>query len=320
MQADSGIPVVDVSALASSDTVARRRVSKELCDAAETVGFFYVGQHGIAQAQIDELFAISRQFFTAPHEYKQAVAISPHHRGWLDVGATKMYGSDVSDFKESFVWGLDISEDDPDFVAGGRLLAPNQWPEFLPEMRAKLMRYFFGMQECGQQILQALAVGLGIESDYFHSHFDKPVSRGALIYYPPQAADRNGFGSAPHSDYGTLTLLAQDAIGGLQVRAKSGEWVSAAPIPGTFVVNVGDLLARWSNNRLESTPHRVVNTAARARYSIAMFIDPNWDAVIKPAVRAGETPGHAPVRCADYIRERYDEAFAYRKPLEAGGN
>ena len=312
MSTDCSIPVIDVSPLASGEPAAYEKVSKALCEAAATVGFFYIQNHGIPQTQFDELFAVAKNFFAAPYEQKQTVTISPFHRGWLEIGAAKMYGSDESDYKESFVWGLDVPPDDPDFLAGDRLLAPNQWPEFLPQMQDKLMRYFNATQACGQRILQAFAIGLGIEPDYFLTHFDKPVSRGSLIYYPPRSAGSRSFGAAPHSDYGTLTLLAQDDVGGLEVRTKSGAWIKVKPIRESFVVNVGDLLARWSNGQFASTPHRVVNPAGKARYSLAMFIDPNWDSVVEPVVRPGEQARHEPVRCVDYIKDRYDEAFSYR--------
>ena len=308
------IPIIDVSPLAGGDDAERRQVAHELCDAAGTVGFFYVRDHGVSCTELEEVFSLARRFFAAADEDKRTVAISPSHRGWLEIGAAKMYGSAQPDVKESFVWGLDIQADDPDFLAGGRLLAPNQWPAFLPEMRRRLMAYFHSAQQCGQRLLQAFADGLGVRSDYFVTHCNKPVSRGALIYYPPRppVTDQPAFGSAPHSDYGTLTLLAQDDVGGLQVQSKSGDWVAATPIDGTFVVNVGDLLSRWTNGRFESTAHRVVNPSGRERYSVAMFVDPNWDSIVEPVTRPGERARHQPIRCADYILDRYSEAFAYR--------
>lgn len=309
------IPVIDVAALEGSNANAYRQVGDQLCEAAQTVGFFYIRNHGVSPALLQDAFAAASEFFSAPETDKRSVTISPFHRGWLQVGATKMAGSRESDRKESYVWGLDIPADDPDFLAGGRLLAPNQWPAFLPDMRAQLTAYFQATQLCGQRLLRAFATGLEVRSDYFLTHINKPVSRGALLYYPPRSPDPDmqGFGAAPHSDFGTLTLLAQDDVGGLQVRNTTGAWIDAPPIEGTFVVNIGDLLARWSNGRFESTPHRVVNPLGKERYSVAMFVDPNWDSIVRPVTHAGERAKHEPVGCADYIMDRYDEAFAYRK-------
>ena len=312
------IPVIDVSPLQRNVEDAYRRVGDQLCEAAQTVGFFYVRNHGVPPGLLNDAFRAALNFFSSHEEDKRSVAISPFHRGWLQVGATKMAGSRESDSKESFVWGLDIAADDPDFLAGGRLLAPNQWPTFLPQMRAQLTAYFQATQLCGQWLLRAFATGLDVRPDYFLAQVDKPVSRGALIYYPARSPEPNvqGFGAAPHSDFGTLTLLAQDDVGGLQVRDATGAWIDAPPVEDTFVVNVGDLLARWSNGRFESTPHRVVNPLGKERYSVAMFVDPNWDSIVHPVTHSGERAKHEPVGCAEYIMDRYDEAFAYRKQLK----
>ena len=316
----NGIPVIDVSPLESGSGAALEQVAEELCLAARTVGFFYIANHGVAQDQLDAIVEIAHEFFAAPEEQKRSVSISPFHRGWLAMGGAKMYGSVEADLKESFIWGLDIPPDDPDFVAGGRLLAPNRWPEFLPGMRETLTDYFDAAQACGTRLLRAFATGLKIDSEHFLKDFDKPVSRGSLIYYPSDPPRLRGehYGSAPHTDYGTMTLLYQDQVGGLQIKGRSGAWVDATPIKGTYVVNVGDLLARWSNDRFESTAHRVVSSGGRARYSVALFVDPNWDATVRPVTAAGEAAKYGPVRCADYILDRYDEAFAYRQDGLAG--
>lgn len=316
------IPIIDVSALESGDGTALQRVADKLCSAAQTVGFFYIENHGVSQLLIEEALTLARQFFNATEEEKRAVAISPFHRGWLRRGEAQMYGNQEPDFKESFVWGLDIEEDDSDFRVGGRLLAPNQWPGFMPDMRGKLVTYFQEAQICGQRLLKAFAMGLDIDPEFFLKDFNKPVSRGSLICYPPQKSPSVAhFGSGAHTDYGTLTLLYQDEVGGLQIKGKSGAWLSATPIKGTYVVNIGDLLARWSNDRFESTPHRVVSSTNRTRYSLAMFVDPNWDAAVEPVTIAGEDSKYEPVRCADYINERYNEAFAYRNTkVSSDGN
>lgn len=309
------IPVIDVAALRDGGDAGLAAVADELRRAAETVGFFYVANHGVDRAVIEETRAVADRFFHAPEADKATVAISPRHRGWLRVGEARMRDSRKPDLKESFVFGLDVAADDPDVTAGDRLLAPNRWPGFLPEMRPVLNRFFAEMQACGERLLRAFAASLEIAPDYFVRRVARPVSRGSLIWYPPQPADsgEDQFGVGPHTDYGTLTLLGQDSVGGLQVRGRDGEWVKAHPVEDTFVVNVGDLLARWTNDRFASTPHRVVNASGRERLSVAMFVDPDWDAVVEPVVRPGEAPRHPTVRCADYVNARYDEAFRYRR-------
>lgn len=158
-------------------------------------------------------------------------------------------------------------------------------------------------------------MSLGEPEDTFVGRFAKPVTRCTLVHYPPQPPDLGAeqFGVAPHTDYGVITLVRQDDVGGLQVRSRSKEWVTAHPIPGTLVVNVGDLLARWTNDRFRSTPHRVVNASGRERVPIAAFVDPDHDTPIEPVCAPGEASRYAPTTCGEYILGRFDQAFAYRK-------
>jgi isopenicillin N synthase-like dioxygenase len=264
---------------------------------------------------LDETYTLSQTFFRSPDDVKDRVAVSGGHRGWLRIGEARMEGSERFDLKESFIWGLDVPPEDPDVIAGDRLLAVNRWPATPSGMRDVFNRYFTEMQRCGEQLLRAFALSLEIPPDYFIRHMDRPVSRAAAVWYPPQVPDLGDqqFGVSPHTDYGTLTLVQQDAVGGLQVRSRNGEWVTAPPIEDAFVVNVGDLLARWTNDRFQSTPHRVVNSSGQERISLAMFVDPNWDMLIQPVAGAGETVRYEATRCADYVNERYNNAFGYRK-------
>lgn len=310
----SAIPVIDLSPLenggAGLDGVARA-----LTEAAETVGFFYVRNHGVPQTQIDGLLAAAREFFARPLDQKQQVAVNRYHRGFIRQGEAKMYDTALADLKESFVWGLDVGEDDADYRAGNRLIGPNRWPDFMPGLQATLVSYMDACNALGFRLLQAFAHALGEPQDRFVRSVDRPISRGSLIYYPPQdaALGERQFGVAPHTDYGCLTLLYQDDTGGLQVAGRDGDWLTAHPVPGTFVVNVGDLLARWTNDRFASTPHRVVNSSGRERYSVALFVDPNHDTLIEPVTGPGEAPKYPPVTCGEHILSRYDDSFAYRQ-------
>lgn len=309
------IPVIDIAGLYGDDSGALLTVAAQMREAAERVGFFYVRNHGIPAALIERTEALARRFFAFPLEEKLSVAPRSHHRGFLHVGQAKMHERARPDLKESFVWGLDIAEDDPDFLAGNRMLGPNVWPAFLPELRPVLNEYFDAANACGRVLLRAFAASLGVAPDRFTRHFDKPVTRGSLVYYPPQPpeAGETQFGVSPHTDYGVITLLHQDPVGGLQVSNRRGEWVVAHPIEGTLVVNVGDLLARWTNDRFRSNPHRVVNTSGRERLSIAVFVDPDYDTPIEPVVLAGDTARYPPTRCGEYILGRFDRSFAYRQ-------
>jgi isopenicillin N synthase-like dioxygenase len=223
-----------------------------------------------------------------------------------------MYDTAKIDLKESFIWGgvPDASET----TAKSNLRGPNQWLSSMPEMRFTLNEFFDAANQCGKALFRAFAANLGLGLDHFTQQFDRPITRGALVFYPPQPPDLGDdqFGVAPHTDYGCLTLLYQDPIGGLQVQGRNGEWVIAHPVEDTLVINIGDLMARWTNNLFKSTAHRVINRSGRPRLSIAVFVDPNYETAVIPICRDGESPLYTPVACGDYIVSRFDASFAYR--------
>jgi len=313
----SRIPVIDVGALGTGREAAAAEVARALTAAARDPGFFYVRNHGVAHEVLDDALAASKRFFSEPAQRKSEVAISERHRGWLRVGEARMYGGARPDLKESFVFGIDLPPEHPQLDGRNPILGSNRWPAFAPALRPAANAFFEAMSACATRLMRAFALALDLAPDTFTRDVQVPVSRGSFIYYPPQPPDlgEEQFGVAPHSDYGCLTLLWQDATGGLEVRDVNGEWVTAHPIEDTLVVNVGDLLARWSNDRFRSTPHRVINRSGGERYSMALFYDPDADTVIDPrvALRAQEESRYPPITCAEHILARYGAAFAYRR-------
>jgi isopenicillin N synthase-like dioxygenase len=310
------IPVIDVGALAGDDIDAIRATGLAMRHASETIGFFYVKNHGISGMVICEAFRSSQTFFRWPHEKKSAYAVNGLHRGFIGTGGATMVGEKKPDLKESFVWGLELPETDSDVVAGKPLMGPNQWPKGFPEFRRDIYAYYTAACGLGERLLKGLAVSLDQSPDTFAKAFSKPLARGGTIFYPSQTVDENDrFGVAPHTDYGGLTLLAQDNVGGLEVKALNGEWVKAVPMPGTIVVNVGDLMGRWTNDRFHSNSHRVVNASGRERQSIAVFFDPHPDTVIDPADLLADRSSakYPPITCGDYILDRFAKVFTYRK-------
>jgi len=312
------IPVVDAAPLADGSAAGAQAVGAAMREAAERIGFFYVRNHGIPTETTTRVQTAARTFFARPLAEKMAVAPEKLHRGFLGVGEARMYATAKVDLKESFVWGLDVGADDPDYRAGNRMIGPNRWPDGLPAMRPALNAYLDAANACGRILLRAFAASLGVEDDTFTRRFSKPVTRCTLVHYPAQPADAGDdqFGVAPHTDYGVLTLVLQDEAGGLQVATREGEWVTAHPLAGTIVVNVGDLLARWTNDRFRSTAHRVVNSSGRERLSVAAFIDPDYGTPIVPIVGDGESPHYPPTTCGEYILSRFDASFAYRQLRE----
>jgi isopenicillin N synthase-like dioxygenase len=312
------IPVIDIStARGASDDDAIAAVGQALRAASQEIGFFYIAGHGVPQAKIDAAAAAARAFFDRPLEEKQRVAVNRRHRGFLRQGGAVMRDDVKPDLKESFNWAFDVPENSPLQRPDRPLIGPNIWPENMPELQAALYDYYLEVVACGRDLMRAFALALDLPRDFFAGKFDCPLARGSAIYYPPQPPDLGEaqFGVGPHTDYGCLTLLWQDDSGGLQVQGRAGAWVLAHPIPGTFVCNVGDLLARWSNDRFVSTPHRVVNTSGHERFSLPVFFDPNPETVIDPAdlLAPGADPHYPPVTAGAHVTARFDAAFSYRR-------
>jgi isopenicillin N synthase-like dioxygenase len=313
----SAIPVLDLRR-ADGGADALRALAADLRRAAIEVGFFALTGHGVERATVDAVFAAAQDFFAQPLEAKQALTVDARHRGFLRVGEAVMAGAKRPDLKESFLFGMDLPESDPDVAAGKPLMGPNRWPPALPQMQAAADRYMAAIERCGQRLLRVFAVALDLPEDHFRPLFEKPLARGSLLYYPPQPAELgpDQYGVSPHTDYGALTFVSQDSTGGLQIRNRAGAWVTAPPDPDAFVVNIGDLMARWTNNLFVSTPHRVVNTTPRPRFSVAVFYDPHVNtpiAAIPSCVPVGTAPRWPATTCGDYILSRFGAAFAYRK-------
>jgi isopenicillin N synthase-like dioxygenase len=315
------LPLIDMTGVRQGDPASIQRVGAAIRQACGETGFFYITQHGVPQAVIDRAMAAARSFFAYPTEVKRQVAVNKRHRGWHALGGALMYEATRPDHKEFFSIGLELPEDDPNVLAGEALRGPNQWPPFMPELREALDDYYAEIAKAGADLLKAVAAGLGIDEDFFSGKYDKRLQRTQMVYYPPHPpmAEADQFGVAPHTDYGCITLLYQDDSGGLQVRELgSNQWIDATPIHGSLVVNVGDLLARWSNDRFRSTLHRVINKSGHERYSIATFYDPTYSAVVDPC-DLGIDPAaslYPPVAAGDYILKRIDDSMAYRKKAQ----
>lgn len=315
--AQNTIPVIDVSpALNGSDV---EGVAAQIHRAATETGFFYISGHGIADYVIRAAFAVAQNFFDQPASIKETVAVNTDQRGWMATGMSTLQDAKTHDLKEVFFWGAETAADDEDVLAAKPLVAVNQWPDqAYPRLRQDLTPYYNEVCNVARQVMSALACSLDRPADFFAKAYEKPLARGQLVYYPPStAADEaeERFGVAAHTDFGVLTFLLQDFNGGLQVKLKSGEWIEAPPIAGTLVCNIGDLLARWSNDRFASTLHRVINRSGRARYSIPVFFDPHTDTVVDPRdLGVAEADClYPPVTAGAHIAGRNKKSFAQFK-------
>jgi isopenicillin N synthase-like dioxygenase len=310
------IPVVDVSGAVDGTDI--RTVAQAIHAAATDHGFFYITGHGIDPALMEQAFAVSKAFFDLPVAKKETVAVSTDQRGWMAQGMSHLQGAKTHDLKEVFFWGRQTEADDPDLLAGKPLVAVNQWPAAFPRLQRELVPYYDAVCDMARKVMAGVAVALDQPANFFDECYSKPLARGQLVYYPPSTrsdeADQR-FGVAPHTDFGVLTLLLQDNSGGLQVQSKSGDWIEAPPIEGTLVCNIGDLMARWSNDRFASTLHRVVNRSPSARYSIPVFFDPHTDTIIDP-VDLGVSQADSrydPVTAGGRISGRNKKSFAQYK-------
>ena len=308
------LPVVDVRGL-SEGPAGLARVAAEVGRACREVGFFYVAHAPVPAEARTAVFAAADAFFALPAERKAAVSIarSGHNRGYVGRAVEALDPAGGPDDKEAFNVGLELDADDPEVLAGRPLRGPNLWPD-LPGFRSALLAYYDGMLGFGVALHRAIAVDLGLAPDVFDDKFRRPLATLRLLRYParPRGAP-TALGAGTHTDYGNLTLLATDAVGGLELRRRDGTWIAAAPIPDTYVCNVGDCLMRWTNDVYVSTPHRVVSPTGRERTSVAFFLDADPDAVVAAlpgCVAAGEAPRHPPVTVADHLRAKLDATYA----------
>lgn len=313
----SAIPVIDISSFLSDGDI--EDVAKQIHEAATHIGFFYIKGHGISDDLISQAFNVAKDFFDLPVEAKETIAVNTSQRGWMATGMSKLQGAKTHDLKEVFFWGTEIAPDHPDLIAQKPLIAENQWPnEAFPRLEAELKPYYNALCNVARKVLSAIAVSLDQDRDFFTSRYQTPLARGQLVYYPQSSQDDEAverFGVAPHTDFGVLTFLLQDNNGGLQVKHKSGDWIEAPPIPGTLVCNIGDLLERWSNDRFQSTLHRVINRSGNKRYSIPIFFDPNTDTIIDPCDLgiAKKDRKYEPIKAGDYIVGRNRKSFSQFK-------
>lgn len=280
--------------------------------ATQQCGFLFVKYASHQHSIVEALRRVQRQFFDQPLTDKQAIAIDLNNRGYLGMGEALMSGASKTDQKEVFFWGRELADDDPDLLAGAPLCGANQWPA-LAGFRQAVLSYAEFIGGIGELVLQIIATSLGCDRNFFKPYFERSMLRGQLLRYPPTEPLPDQFGVAPHSDFGCITLLSQET-NGLEVQFPDGQWVAAAPQDLTLVVNIGDLLERWSNHRLPSTRHRVRNTSADPRFSIAMFYDPSPLATVDPQVLLpNETPRYEPIGAAEYILSRNRQSFAHYK-------
>jgi isopenicillin N synthase-like dioxygenase len=305
------LPVIDIAPLMRRDDErARAAVAKDVESSCRDIGFFYVRNHGVGDALLADLESASRRFFALPRAAKQAIAMDRGGRAWR--GWFPLEGeltSGVPDRKEGLYLGTELASEDPRVQAGWPLHGANLWPREVPDLRPAVEAYMRATIRAGHALMEGIALALGLDADYFaRTYTAEPTVLFRIFHYPPQPpGDARTWGVGEHTDYGLLTLLAQDRRGGLQVATPDG-WIDAPPIEGTLVCNIGDMLDRLTCGWFKSTPHRVRNTSGHDRLSFPLFFDPDFAARIEPLPRQASIDARL---IADDRARRWDGASVH---------
>ncbi len=273
------IPVIDLSNMvAGQDDPATIDALKTAC---RDIGFVYIRNHGVPPALIDTLLAAAREFFSRPMEEKDRVRLNDRLRGYLPLRYRSYEGEPnaATSNQEGYWMGVERP-----LNPVNRLDGPNVWPQDGMALRNAMEAYYDAAFGLAGVLMRGFSLALDQEPDFFARLFNPVQSLLKLNHYPPQdnPTTVSNIGVVPHADEGGFTILWQDDNGGLEVQSKSGEWVEAPPIPGTYIINLGNTMQTWTNGYFSSTPHRVINRSGADRYSIPFFTNPRWDAPIKP--------------------------------------
>lgn len=308
------IPRIDISEIEEKEF--SRTLLQDFFSAYNKYGFGYIINHGIEKTLIEQLFQVSKQFHSQPLSEKMRVALDHNHRGYIAINTSTDVNSKLADVKkpnqsESFMMMREDKSELPDVYLSG----PNQWPK-LENFKEVLEKYTCNMTKLGRNLMRLALLSSGVKDLSVMQSLDTPTIWLRLLHYPPISKNSPSdlYGSAPHTDFGCLTILAQDEIGGLQVQTREGEWIDVPKLEGSFVVNVGDMLSRYTNGLLRSTPHRVINKSGKERFSCPFFFDPHTNAVVQPLKGTGK-PKFSPINFGEFLREELEASYEKHKKV-----
>ena len=306
------IPVVDLAPFTGSG----RKVdtARDIHAALSNIGFMYVKNHGVSANLIAEAYAVSKRFFDLPQAEKDALTITQSGvalHGYTGSFQENTDPEKTKDYKEVFDLGRMASDGHTRPFFG-----PTPWPVALPDFPRIMQDYHAAMLALAHRLMAGIALSLGLEETYFEPMMKEPIGIQRLLHYPPQdrVADDSLIGIGAHTDYGFLTILSQDDVGGLQVLNRDKVWIDAPPIEGTFIVNIGDMLQMLTNGHYLANLHRVINVSGRERYSIPCFFDLDYHTTIAPLDRfvSPTTPArYPPVVCGDHKWARYKASYPH---------
>ncbi|WP_457333684.1 isopenicillin N synthase family dioxygenase [Rhizobacter sp. P5_C2] len=309
------IPTIDLGL--PTNTFDRKRIADEIDRHCRDIGFFVLTGHGISFDLQLQVLRQANQFFSqsAGDKAKVAIGMSDVHRGYARIDAEKLDPDGPSDFRETYLVGWERRDGTP-LPQRIPLLGLNQWPETLPDFRETLNGYYDAALEVAKQILDCVSYAIApAEQNVFSEFFNDPLTNLVLAHYPVAAhlGDDSVLGCGEHTDYGLITLLMHDGVPGLQVQARSGAWLDVQCNKGDLVVNLGDMLEFMSGGRYVSNPHRVVVMRNQPRTSVPFFVQPDYDALIRPLLEPIEEMSNRsrwkPRLGGAYIEERFAETF-----------
>jgi len=319
------VPIIDIGPYWTGGDAGKRDVAAAVDRACRDIGFLVISGHGVAPEMVDETREIARSFFDLPIEEKLRVGQPAANvsRGYTRLGSEAVARSRgasaaVGDLNETLIIGP-VDPVDPAYATAptaGQHFAANLWPERPAELRPVLTRYYRAVNELAQTLMRIFALGLGLGESFFDDKIDRSISRLRIRNYPAQTTKPlpGQLRAGAHSDYGSLTILAaEDKPGGLQVCNATGDWVDVPVISGCFIVNLGDLMARWTNDAWLSTLHRVVNPPEGTgpegrRMSLVFFHNPNYDApvtCIPTCLKSGDAPKYDPTTSGEHLRRLF---------------
>ena len=309
------LPTIDLLNL-SNDGQDISSAAKSLDQALHQSGFAYIKNHGIDQQIVASAFDSSQKFHQLELSEKNRIAINSAHRGYMGLASSTIVTSSVEtatrpNQSESL---LILNEVEPEHFGGTPLSGPNQWPDSPADFKKNIQKFESATKGLCEYLTGILEVALHCPSGQLQQHFTHATTFLRLLHYPPQpvSSDTHSFGSAPHTDYGFITIVNQDNTGGLQVQNEKGEWMDVSPKKDHLVVNVGDMGEIWSNGRWQSTRHRVRNTVQKHRYSIVYFYDPNFETQVEPITESSTGKNKQSENYGEYLMHRLDANYDYR--------
>lgn len=321
---NADLPIIDISALFGDDPSAAKTVGEAIGAAAETSGFFYITGHGVTEAMIQDAYAASKAFHAQPRDYKMRyyIGLSTHHRGYSGPDEVQIEAApDQKNHHEVFDLSFEAPADHPDCLAGYRMTGPNPWPD-LPGFKTAVKDYYDAVFGVGLAMMRSVEAYLEVESGSILKHITAPTSQLRLLHYLANDAgmDKNNMGIGAHSDFECFTILHQGGPG-LQVMGVDDKWRHAPPVPGAFIVNIGDCLEAWTGGRFKSTQHRVPNSG-RERYSMPLFFGLDYHTVVQPAPKfmtAETAEKYPPFVAGEHLMAQTIGGFRYLQTLRDQG-